>query len=237
MRSPCPGTAEEISDLKALFEPQRWKIQVLLGTEASEPKLQAIESPTVLHLATHGFFFDELPVSGKNSPSSVIASNTSSATTAKVRDPMLRSGLALSGAQTTLNLWSKGKVPPLAQDGILTAAEAASLNLNGTFLVTLSACETGMGEARSGEGVMGLKRGFAVAGAENLLMTLWQISDDETVALMNVFYERVLKGEHPARALPAIQTEFLVRLRKEHGLYHAINLAGPFVLVGGTSLP
>ena len=101
--------------------------------------------------------------------------------TGPIRDPMLRSGLALSGAQTTIDLWAKDKVSPLESDGILTAAETASLNLHGTYLVTLSACETG------------LKRGFAVAGAENLLMMLWQISDDDTVALMGAFYDRVLK--------------------------------------------
>ena len=237
--APLAGTVLEVADLKARFEEKGWRVTSLTGAKATEPALQKIKAPAILHLATHGFLLDSLELGTKNQSQTDM--NPESSISAKprgfIRDPMLRSGLALSGAQTTMNLWAQGKVPPMEKDGILTAAEAASLNLQGTYLVTLSACETGLGEAKTGEGVMGLKRGFAVAGAENLLLTLWQISDDDTVALMGAFYNRVLNGEHPARALAAVQTEALVRLHKDKGLFYAINSVGPFVLVAGTALP
>jgi CHAT domain-containing protein len=96
---------------------------------------------------------------------------------------MHRSGLALARAQTTIEAWKRDEVPPVENDGILTAEDVSTLDLQGTWLVTLSACDTGSGEARAGEGVMGLRRGFIQAGAQNLLMTLWPISDEVTVQI------------------------------------------------------
>src|SRR6266478_5827311 len=98
------------------------------------------------------------------------------------------SGLALAGAQTTIEAWKRDEVPPVENDGILTAEDVSTLDLQGTWLVTLSACDTGSGQARAGEGVMGLRRGFMQAGAQNLLMTLWPIDDEKTVRLMTDFY-------------------------------------------------
>jgi hypothetical protein len=92
----------------------------------------------------------------------------------KLENPMHRSGLALAGAHRTLKAWSEGEVPPIENDGIVTAEQVGGLKLNGAWLVVLSACETGSGEARAGEGVMGLRRGFIQAGEQNLLMTLCQ---------------------------------------------------------------
>src|SRR5258708_33712535 len=90
------------------------------------------------------------------------------------------SGLALAGANVTLKAWKRGEAPPAEDDGIITAEDVAALDLKDTWLVTLSACSTGLGEARAGEGVLGLRRGFVQAGTENLLMTLWPISDAAT---------------------------------------------------------
>ena len=89
------------------------------------------------------------------------------------KNPMHRGWLLLAGAQTTIDAWKRDEVPPVENDGILTAEDVSTLDLRGTWLVTLSACDTGLGEARAGEGVMGLRRGFIQAGAQNLLMTLW----------------------------------------------------------------
>jgi CHAT domain-containing protein len=100
---------------------------------------------------------------------------------------MHRSGLALAGAQTTIEAWKRDEVPPVENDGILTVEDVSTLDLQGTWLVTLSACDTGSGEARAGEGVLGLRRGFIQAGAQNLLMTLWPISDEITVQIMSDF--------------------------------------------------
>ena len=104
------------------------------------------------------------------------------------------------------------------------------MSLAGTWLVVLSACDTGGGQARSGEGVLGVRRGFAEAGVQNLLMTLWPVADNETGAFMVDFYKRVLRSVSPAEALVQTQREWLVRLRRERGLAAAVSLAGPFIL-------
>jgi CHAT domain-containing protein len=124
----------------------------------------------------------------------------------------------------------RGEVPPMENDGIVTAEEAGGLKLDGTWLVVLSACETGSGEAHAGEGVMGLRRGFIQAGAQNLLMTLWPISDETTVRIMLDFYDAALKSGNAPQALADTHRDWLVKLRKERGLLDAVRLAGPFIM-------
>ena len=123
-----------------------------------------------------------------------------------------------------------GEVPPIENDGVVTAEEVGGLKLDGTWLVVLSACDTGGGEARAGEGVMGLRRGFIQAGAQNLLMTLWPISDETTVQIMLDFYDAALKGGNAPQALADAQRNWLLKLRKERGLLEAVRLAGPFIM-------
>ena len=146
------------------------------------------------------------------------------------RNAMFSSGLALAGAQETLKAWKRGEVPPMENDGILTAEEVAMLNLQGTWLVVLSACDTGIGEARNGEGVMGLRRGFVQAGAQNLLMTLWPISDKWSVEIMKAFYEKAMTSGDAAQTMAEVQAEWLAKLRKEKGALIAARIAGPFIL-------
>src|SRR5437879_6217450 len=109
----------------------------------------------------------------------------------------------------------------MENDGIVTAEEVGSLKLEGTWLVVLSACDTGTGEARSGEGVLGLRRGFIQAGAQNLLMTLWPVADKETADLMLDFYSVARKSGNAPRSLSDVQRDWLVKLRKERGLAEA----------------
>jgi CHAT domain-containing protein len=143
---------------------------------------------------------------------------------------MHRSGLALAGANTTIADWKRGEAPSIEEDGILTAEDVSTLDLKGTWLVTLSACDTGSGEARAGEGVMGLRRGFIQAGAQNLLMTLWPTSDEITVQIMSDFYDTAHESGNAPEALAKIQCDWLVKLRKEKGLASVVNLAGPFIM-------
>src|SRR5207249_11972749 len=131
----------------------------------------------------------------------------------KLVNPMHRRGRALAGAQTTLQAWGRGEVPPIENNGIVTAEEVGGLKLNGTWLVVLSACETGLGEARAGEGVMGLRRGFIQAGAQNLSMPLWPISDQTTVQIMLDFYDAADKTKSAPRALADLRPGWLVKLR------------------------
>jgi CHAT domain-containing protein len=160
---------------------------------------------------------------------------------------MHRSGLALAGAETTLEAWKRGDVPPIETDGIVTAEDTTTIDLKGTWLVTLSACDTGSGEARAGEGVMGLRRGFIQAGAQNLLMTLWPISDEVTVQIMSDFYDAADTSGNAPEALAEVQREWLVQLRDgkgpkfdrvkdedaikgRGGLAKAVTFAGPLIM-------
>jgi len=226
-----PGTGHEIAQIGELLKGNGWAITQLTGKQANESELLlSAQSPTVLHIATHGYFLS------RDAEESGMATDHFEYGNQKdygdsFGDPMYRAGLALSGAETTAALWRNGKPsPPISEDGILLAAEVAGLNLYGTRLVVLSACSTAEGETKDGEGVAGLRRGFAFAGAENILMTLWPISDDYTAGLMKNFYHEMLNGKSAPRALHEIQVQALKKLRKEKGLTKAIRLAGAFVM-------
>jgi CHAT domain-containing protein len=212
--------------------------RVFLGADATEAQLRAINSPRILHLATHGFFLaenkneqrgnDRKVGTGRMNP--IVETEEPQKTPVILNNPMHRSGLALAGAQRTLEAWARGEVPPSDNDGIVTAEEVGGLKLKGTWLVVLSACDTGAGEAKAGEGVLGLRRGFVQAGCQNLLMTLWPVSDETTVQMMLDFYARAFASGNASQSLVDVQREWLVKLRKEKGLFYAVNRAGPFIM-------
>lgn len=138
-------------------------------------------SPRILHLATHGFFFPDQPDEEE------LANNFKAAT-----NPMIRSGLLLAGANYA---WKNGRPLPGKEDGILTAYEISQQNLRNTELVVLSACETGLGDIDSNEGVIGLQRAFKIAGVKYLIMSLWQVPDYQTQELMTTFYQKWLQDK------------------------------------------
>jgi CHAT domain-containing protein len=127
---------------------------------------------------------------------------------AQVENPLLRSGLALAGANTWLE---GGALPTEAEDAILNAEDVSGLDLLGTELVVLSACETGLGEVYVGEGVFGLRRAFVLAGAKTLIMSLWKVPDKQTQELMEGFYKGVLEGQPRAEALREAQLAMKAR--------------------------
>ncbi|HYR21739.1 MAG TPA: tetratricopeptide repeat protein [Chthoniobacterales bacterium] len=221
-----PGTEKEAAKLEARAKKSGWQPQTYLGLNATKAELREVNSPRILHLATHGFFLPEIDVGKTIDP----LQSGQEIPKGKLVNPMHRSGLALAGAQQTLQAWAKGEVPPIENDGIVTAEDVGGLKLDSTWLVVLSACDTGGGEARAGEGVMGLRRGFVQAGAQNLLMTLWPISDQTTVQIMLDFYDAAFKSSNAPQALADTQRDWLVKLRKEHGLIDAVRLAGPFIM-------
>jgi CHAT domain-containing protein len=172
-----------------------------------------VVAPRILHIATHGFFLED-PAAGGESPDSTTpqtASRRKARIKLSIENPLLRSGLALSGA----NL-SKG-----GGEGILTALEASNLNLWGTKLVTLSACETGVGEVKDGEGVYGLRRSFFLAGSEALVMSLWSVSDQVTREMMTAYYTGLKQGLGRGEALHQAQLAMLKRKGREHPFYWA----------------
>src|SRR5271165_2735075 len=224
------GTQKERDELIKEFADWGWTSTDFTAKEATKEALLKIHSPYILHLATHGFFAKEDPTTANTEPG-VLLNDRQNVTRSKFfKNPMHRSGLALAGAETTIEAWQRDEVPPVENDGILTAEDVSTLDLQGTWLVTLSACDTGSGEARAGEGVMGLRRGFIQAGAQNLLMTLWPISDEVTVQIMSAFYQAAHNTGKAAEALAEVQRNWLLKLRTEKGLAQAVNLAGPFIM-------
>jgi CHAT domain-containing protein len=183
--------------------------------------VKAVHSPRVLHLATHGFFTASTEQAETKAPS-VATSNLAT-------DPMLASGLYFAGANRTLTgkPWDAD-----LDDGILTAFEASSLNLSNTELVVLSACETGLGVTRNGEGVFGLRRALQEAGAGAVLMSLWKVPDQETEELMKPFYEKFLSGEDKQKALREAQLEMRERVKARRDGDDVPFYWGAFVLVG-----
>jgi CHAT domain-containing protein len=224
------GTQKESDELSKKFVGWGWAPIDFTAKGATKEALLKIRSPYILHLATHGFFAKEDPTSTQTE-SGASSNDRQSITKSKFfKNPMHRSGLALAGAPTTIEAWKHEEVPPVENDGILTAEDVSTLDLEGTWLVTLSACDTGSGEARAGEGVMGLRRGFVQAGAQNLLMTLWPISDEVTVQIMSDFYEAAQKSGNAPEALAEVQRNWLLKLRTDKGLAQAVNLAGAFIM-------
>jgi len=220
-----PNTDQEAEFLKANSSGWHLKPASFTGTEATEAQVKSLHSPYILHLATHGFF---LPDTEPTNQTRTLQLDQKMPVV--LHNPMQRSGLALAGAQLTLDAWKRGEVPDTENDGILMADEVALLDLQNTWLVTLSACDTGVGVARAGEGVLGLRRGFIQAGAQNLLMTLWPVSDKWTVDLMKGFYAKAMKTGNAPDALADVQREYLVKLKKEKNIVIAARLAGPFVM-------
>jgi CHAT domain-containing protein len=233
---PLPGTEREADELALIASSCNWKHQILLSTEADKMALTNLRPPGILHLATHGFYLGGVSRSEAGSAQRGMVVKQTIAGREEVQDipainPMIQSGIALTGAQTTLNLWKNGRAPDPANDGVLTAQDVACLDLKGTWLVTLSACETGKGETKSGEGVFGLRRAFMMAGAQNLVMTLWPVSDQVTPKIMADFYKAAIKSQNAPESLSKTQRDWLVKLRNQSGILEAVRDAGPFSMV------
>ena len=155
--------------------------------------MKRVKNVRILHLATHGFFLE--PGKGQNYFQGK-----------DIESPLLKPGIALAGANQAYSIENE-------EDGILTAYEVTGMDLSNTELVVLSACETGIGSVRSGEGVFGLRRAFVLAGARNMLLSLWPVSDDITADLMIRFYQVYKNGKHPLTALREAQLETIKNLR------------------------
>jgi CHAT domain-containing protein/Tfp pilus assembly protein PilF len=195
------GTAREAQAIQLLFP----DATVLGGERASEASLRQFAAPRLLHIATHGFFLQYAGLAPKaGAPESAGGQG---------RNPLLRAGLALAGANI------RGNTDP--DDGVLTALEASRLNLWGTRLVALSACDTGVGEVRNGDGVYGLRRAFVLAGAESLLMSLWPVSDTWTERQMRSYYQNLKLGKGRGESLRLVQLDMLARNPRLHPFYWA----------------
>jgi len=203
------GTAQEIAAIQTLMNTKGVNTKTLTTTNANEENLKKIKPvfPEIIHLSTHGFFLKD---SVQENFSSAGLSETQTVSTQL--NPLLRSGIILAGANKA---WSKEKLPDGAEDGILNAYEISQLNLSKTKLVVLSACETALGEVQTNEGVFGLQRAFKMAGARNLIVSLWQVPDKETAELMTLFYGYLLNKNTVREAFYKAQKD----MRKKYPPY------------------
>jgi CHAT domain-containing protein/tetratricopeptide (TPR) repeat protein len=240
-----PGSGREAEDVGSLWRTHRpgnaggqsAEDQVLIGRSASEQAIKQLAPGTrILHFATHGFFMggecasaldDTRAVGGlvaSGRPRTVAPKKARSAPLPE--NPLLLSGLAMAGANR------RASAGPDEDDGILTAEEVASLNLQGTEWAVLSACGTGLGEIKAGEGVLGLRRAFQIAGARTVIMSLWSVDDRATRTWMRALYEgRLSKGLNTADAVREASLTVLRDRRARHQTTHPFYWAA-FVAAG-----
>src|SRR5215468_8552168 len=211
---PLPGTEGESTAIKTVLP----EAKALLWRQATETAIKQARAPRILHIATHGFFLSNEETAPAEATESFaedprrMSDLRLSRWTAYIKDPLLRSGLALAGA----NLNNSGD-----DDGVLTALEAAGLDLWGTDLVVLSACDTGVGDVMSGDGVHGLRRALVLAGSETQVMSLWPVSDRVTRELMAAYYNGLTRGQGRGEALKRVQLRMLKDVRRRHPFYWA----------------
>jgi len=201
---PLPGTALEAREIAVLLK----DAQVLTGAYATEMAVKLFVRPRILHIATHGFFLEDQKSVGPAMRALVRERMDSS-----LENPLLRSGLILAGV-TQRNSGA-------GEDGVLSALETAALDLRGTQLVVLSACETGIGDVKIGEGVFGLRRALVLAGAESQVISLWQVDDKATRDLMVDFYTRLRRGEGRGEALRNAELTIMKTVGREHPYFWA----------------
>jgi len=201
-----PGTLNEVVSVAGIGRKQGKEVRLFTSDDATEAAFKSLggeNSPAIVHVATHGFFFDD----PKKDYASRMMMDFGTQPVRAYEDPLLRSGLILAGGNRA---WQGDTVPAGMEDGILQAKEVSNMDLRNTRLVVLSACETGLGDVKGSEGVFGLQRSFKMAGVDYLLISLWQVPDEATQQLMTMFYENLFTGRPVREAFSDAQN----RLRK-----------------------
>jgi CHAT domain-containing protein len=233
---PLPGTREEILSIRDLMGLAA--AEPFLGADALEEVLKARSSPRILHLATHGFFLEDAQRPGDTDIEEVEGGGGAVETGApvpapppgapvRVQNPLLRSGVVLAGANRSM----AGGDSAGGGDGIVTAEKILGLRFWGTEMVVLSACETGLGDVRTGEGVYGLRRAFTQAGARSIVMSMWSVPDVETKELMTEFYRAARSGLNRCQALRRAALQEMNVVRERYGTPHPLYW-GAFVFMG-----
>ena len=199
-----PGTLKEVNGINSNASKRGFNSKILKESEATEESIKALNgknTPFVLHLATHGYFFPN-PI--QETSKDILSSGDKSKIFKASDDPMMRSGLLLAGAK---NYWGKSNQNNKIEDGILTASEISNLDLSACQLVVLSACETGLGEVKGSEGVFGLQRAFKMSGVKNIIMSLWKVPDIQTAELFDIFYSECFTGKSIHEAFRSAQAK------------------------------
>ena len=217
------GSEIEVKEIAKTLKNSGWETTISDGKNAGEYQFKSElkeKSPGIIHISTHGFAFPEKETKEENG-----FQMRETATYKVSEDPMVRCGLMFSGANISWNGDSKKMIETSGDDGILTAAEVANLDLSNTKLVVLSACETGLGKIESSEGTFGLKRGFKLAGVDQIIVSLWKVPDNETMELMTLFYSELALTKDIDSSFNKAQKEM-----RNHYPYEPEKWAG-FVLV------
>ncbi|MBL8149128.1 MAG: tetratricopeptide repeat protein [Blastocatellia bacterium] len=205
-----PATAEEGRSVKKMFN----QAELRMDKQATEESIKQVSGPEILHIATHGYFMEDTKRENSKETRLLVQQDNKdldiNLEKEKNENPLLRSYLFFAGANEGGSNQS---------DGTLTALEAANLDLRGTKLVVLSACDTGVGEVKNGEGVYGLRRALVLAGSESQMISLWQVSDKATKELMVNYYKRLKVGEGRSDALQKAQLQML-RSKKHKNPYY-----------------
>jgi len=213
--STLPGTKTEVENIDAILTKSGFTTTVYLGDDATEANLKA-SNANILHIATHGYFLSDV--------SRVKREKVLGISTRALQDNALnRSGLLLANAEATM--YGSDGDHTTSNNGVLTAFETMNLNLENTELVVMSACETGLGDIKVGEGVYGLQRAFQVAGADAIIMSLWQVSDNATMELMTQFYSFLPTSKSKQEAF--VKAQQVVKKKYPEPFYW-----GAFVLIG-----
>jgi CHAT domain-containing protein len=210
-----PGTKKEIEAISKLLTASGCKVTQHLQKNATEENIKEASGNGLVHIATHGFFAPEKEIRD----GSVFGIHSENAS----NNPLLRSGLIMASVSEH-NPEAEADMSD-NENGVLTAYEAMNLNFTGTSLVILSACETGLGEVKSGEGVYGLQRAFLVAGAETLIMSLWKVDDEATQQLMTNFYSNWIATGNKQAAFKQAQLQLMTKFPEPY-------FWGAFVMVG-----
>jgi CHAT domain-containing protein len=199
------GTKKEIEQIDASVTSTNWQSTLMENNNATEEKvieLENKEANAILHIATHGYAFPKYDFND-----TTINVNSLRYSYRYSTNPMVRSGLILSGGNWAWTGSDTLTKLGAEQNGILTALEVSQLNLKNTKLVVLSACETGLGKIEGSEGTFGLKRGFKLAGVEQMIVSLWSVPDKETMELMTLFYSDLTISLNPVISFEKAQKE------------------------------
>lgn len=227
-----PGAAAEADDVDRALRSRYRPVKKYVGPDALEEVFKALPAPRLLHIATHGFFLPDVkPEPAAEEPETpAVPAAGAGARLARLRqfkNPLLRSGIVLAGA----NASGERTAQPGSDDGWVTAEEIALMDLHGTELVVLSACETGLGDVRAGQGVYGLRHAFLYAGARSLVLSLFEVPDAQTREMMKRFYESLEAGPGKLDGLHQAKLDVLRQRRKQSGAAHPFFWAS-FILVG-----
>ena len=217
--APLSGSVQEVNNIKNILQKKGIAVSTRTGDTATEEDFKSLRktNPQIIHIATHGFYKDNCDASEMKYYKDIMATDIG-----REYSPMRRSGLIFSGAN---NAWMGKRLPAQVEDGILLSEEIAAMDLSGTGLVVLSACETGLGQASS-EGMSGLQKAFKRAGVDKLVISLGKVHDWATQQFMTTFYQYLTEGYDVYKSFQLARATMI-----DSETYNDASYWAPFILI------